>query len=140
MSNLESNMFYTFVIVSCIILPITNAIQVRMIKAVYNSAHDNKFHDDNAVGIHLVKSTTSCLVECDKDLRCISFFFNNLTKSCILQSDPFVYTVMTKSGTGWKFYLTQDRKFVINSSIYLSTFIILPSNIFTKKENMVLFL
>ena len=119
MSNLESNIFITFVIVSCIILPITDAFQVGKIKAVKNSAHDNKFHDDNAVGIYLAKSTTSCFVECAKDLRCISFFFNSLTKSCILQADPFVYTVLTKSGTGWKFYLTQDCKFVIFLWLFL---------------------
>ena len=115
MSNLESNMFYAFVIVSCIIIPIIDAFQVRKIQARHDSAHDNKFHDDNAVGIYSVKSKILCLVECAKDLRCISFFFNGLTEECILHSDPFVYTDMEKSGTGWKFYLLRYRKFVIFS-------------------------
>ena len=140
MSNLESNIFITFVIVSCIILPITDAFQVGKIKAVYNSAHDNKFHNDNAIGIYLAKSMTSCFVECAKDLRCISFFFNSLTKSCILQADPFVYTVMTKSGTGWKFYLTQDRKFVIDSSIPFNIYMFTFKYTCIYKENMVLYL
>ncbi|CAG2227102.1 unnamed protein product [Mytilus edulis] len=54
-------------------------------------------------------SIAECDMRCSLNPRCVSFFCNSLTRLCILHSNPFTYTVIPNSGTGWIFYVTRDR-------------------------------
>ncbi|VDI84108.1 Hypothetical predicted protein [Mytilus galloprovincialis] len=45
-------------------------------------------------------------MECLNQNRCVSYFYNGVSNTCILHEDPFTYTIRSQSGAGWKFYIT----------------------------------
>ncbi|CAC5390771.1 unnamed protein product [Mytilus coruscus] len=82
---------------------------IRLISAHHKPEYDNKYEEENAIGADHVRSVGLCGIKCVSNARCLSFFYNNLTGMCVLHSDPFTYTVLSSSATGWKFYLSQER-------------------------------
>ncbi|CAG2227103.1 unnamed protein product [Mytilus edulis] len=80
-----------------------------VISAHHKPDADGKFEDQNNDEIIVSISIAECDMRCSLNPRCVSFFYNSLTKLCIVHSNPFTYTVITKSGTGWRFYVTRDR-------------------------------
>ncbi|XP_071143548.1 uncharacterized protein [Mytilus edulis] len=83
--------------------------RTRLISAHHKPEYDNKYEKENAIGTYLVRSVGLCGINCLSNARCLSFFYNNLKGICVLHSDPFIYTVMSTSAKGWKFYLSQER-------------------------------
>ncbi|CAG2227104.1 unnamed protein product [Mytilus edulis] len=65
----------------------------------------NQINDETMFSI----SIAECDMRCSLNPRCVSFFYNSLTKLCILHSNPFTYTVLPNSGIGWRLYVTRDR-------------------------------
>ncbi|VDI09641.1 Hypothetical predicted protein [Mytilus galloprovincialis] len=91
------------------IIPVLSESGIELISAQHIPEYDNKYEETNAVETYHVKFVLECAVQCSSHKCCISFFHNRLTGSCILHSDPFVYTIMTLSEEGWSFYLTRER-------------------------------
>lgn len=85
-------------------------VNTQKLVAVHKKDYDNYYESSNAVRMQYVSSLAGCMVECTKEKQCLSYFFNTITKDCVLHSDPFTYTKMTESGDGWTFYLTHDGK------------------------------
>ena len=84
----------------------------RKIYAVKNVFFDDTYSRELAVGISKTRSALGCIVECTNEKRCLSVFYNKMTKECVLQSDPFTYTVPTsESGSGWGFYRITDGRY-----------------------------
>ena len=103
--------FKTFFVQLLLFFKLVNGISV--ISARRLQELDDTFETENAEETLFTKSVTECGTKCSMNRRCVSFFFNTLTQMCILHSDPFTYTVRTKSAPGWRFYITQERKFNI---------------------------
>ncbi|VDI43788.1 Hypothetical predicted protein [Mytilus galloprovincialis] len=78
------------------------------ISAHYKPDADGKFENQNNDEIIVSISIAECDMRCSLNPRCVSFFYNTLTKLCILHSNPFTYTVIPNSGTEWRFYETRD--------------------------------
>ena len=88
------------------------------ISAHHKSIFDDTYEDKNSIEILTVNAVFECSIICSLNKRCVSFFFNTLTKTCILHRDPFIYTVITKSAAGWKFYITRDSKYMYTFLIF----------------------
>ncbi|CAG2253491.1 unnamed protein product [Mytilus edulis] len=100
-------LFKTFFVQLLLFSKLVNGISV--ISARRLQELDDTFETGNAEESLFTKSVTKCGTKCSMNRRCVSFFFNTLTHMCILHSDPFTYTVRTKSAPGWRFYITQER-------------------------------
>ncbi|CAC5364732.1 unnamed protein product [Mytilus coruscus] len=92
-----------------IIVAVLSESGIRLISAHHKPEYDNNYEVENAIGAFQVAFVRECGIKCLSNKRCLSFFYNNLTGTCILHSDPFTYTVMSFSEKGWKFYLSQER-------------------------------
>ncbi|CAC5405866.1 unnamed protein product [Mytilus coruscus] len=82
---------------------------IRKLSGIYQNSFDEKYEDVNAVSIHSEISLLDCFVRCSNEQKCLTIFYNRITKICILHSDPFTYTAMSKTGIGWRSYLTKDE-------------------------------
>lgn len=81
-----------------------------IISAHHKPEADGKFGNETNDETMFSISIAECNMRCSLNPRCVSFFYNSLTKLCILHSNPFTYTVIPNSGTGWRLYVTRDRK------------------------------
>ncbi|VDI22610.1 Hypothetical predicted protein [Mytilus galloprovincialis] len=80
-----------------------------IISAHHKPEADGKFGNQTNDETMFSISIAECNMRCSLNSRCVSFFYNSLTKLCILHSNPFTYTVIPNLGTGWKLYVTRDR-------------------------------
>ncbi|CAC5405867.1 MRC [Mytilus coruscus] len=81
---------------------------IRQLSGIYQNSFDEKYEDVNAVSINSEISLLDCFERCSNEQECLTIFYNRITKICILHSDPFTYTAMSKTGVGWRSYLTKD--------------------------------
>ncbi|XP_063442975.1 uncharacterized protein LOC134723285 [Mytilus trossulus] len=102
------NISIIFLFMHTMFIAVKSESRFRLISAHRKPEYDNKYEVENAIGVYNVRFV-ECTVKCVSNTRCLSFFYNNLTRVCILHSDPFTYTVMSFSEKGWKFYLSQER-------------------------------
>ena len=91
------------------IINVSTYVKVKMMASVQSSI-DNKYQTSGALEIYEGISRFDCLQDCNANTQCVSFFFKEAIKKCILHSTTFWRTTPAKSGTGWKFYLTADGK------------------------------
>lgn len=114
--NNKENMLFQIIIWSifCIQNNLVFCFSKFQISTNHQSMFDDQYEDGNSIGMITVNSLVKCTVHCSLNKRCVSFFFNTLTKTCILHRDPFIYTVISKSAAGWKFYITIDSKYTFS--------------------------
>jgi len=83
--------------------------QLRL-KSVPQPNFNNKYQTSGAVGIDHITTIIICLLECSRNVKCVSFFFSTSQQKCILHSKKFWDNQPSSSGDGWKFYITEDGK------------------------------
>lgn len=115
----RSKMEVSYSVLLCILLyfELITGTLVREITSQYVHAYDGTYENEKSLGISNVGSSMQCSIKCLNDNRCVSFFYNTITKTCILHADPFTYTNRPKSGTGWIFFQTFISKYT-NSKLF----------------------
>lgn len=81
-----------------------------------------------AVGSSIVRGLASCTNQCFQNKKCMTFFYNNDTKQCILHSKTFKYSQPMQTGTGWKMYLLTESKYRV---------LMRHCSIFIRKDNYI---
>lgn len=78
------------------------------LKAVPQPNFDNKYQTSGAVGIDHIAKIIPCLLQCSRNVKCVSFFLSTSQQKCILHSKTFWDNPPSSSEDGWKFYITED--------------------------------
>lgn len=79
--------------------------------ALNDPSYNGHYHIANAVQQTFVESLLDCASICLHATRCLSYFYNTLSKECILHAIAFGHTIPSYADTGWKYYLTEDREY-----------------------------
>lgn len=79
--------------------------------ALNDPSYNGHYHIANAVQQTFVESLLDCASICLHATRCLSYFYNTLSKECILHAISFGHTIPSYADTGWKYYLTEDREY-----------------------------
>ncbi|CAC5387231.1 unnamed protein product [Mytilus coruscus] len=68
----------------------------------------NIFQTEGNVGLIQTIGLLQCFLSCLRNQMCLTLFFKNDIKLCILHSKTFYYKQPTKSGVGWEAYQIKD--------------------------------
>lgn len=82
-----------------------------------NPTFDTKFQYEFAVGANHDVTITQCTMECLCNMRCLTYFYNGINRSCILHEMVFQFFDPVYQDNGWKFYEVVKRKFVKRLSL-----------------------
>lgn len=73
----------------------------------------DKIQYNNNIGTSTTSNLWGCYFECFRELRCLTFFYNSVTKTCVLHSKTFKYTPPEITEAGWTTYVFEDGKFSV---------------------------
>ncbi|CAC5397116.1 MRC [Mytilus coruscus] len=74
-------------------------------RASFKREHFERFELTGAINTVIVSTKIGCFETCFLDNSCLSLFYNDNTKQCVLHSKDFMFKSPQRSGTGWTHYV-----------------------------------
>lgn len=107
LSLLSLNVFTTFSIL-LVGVSVGGFIKSKF-RASFKREHVERFEFTGAIHSVIVLTKIGCFETCFLDNNCLSLFYNDNTKQCVLHSKDFIFKSPQLSGTGWTHYVIDGK-------------------------------
>lgn len=103
-------MIYTNVFGFILLLTTIVYCEKFLFKALKVLNHEGKIQYSGAVGITIEKNRLFCYIGCIRNLKCLTFFYNDISQKCVLHSKAFHFEGPDQTEQGWIVYVLENSK------------------------------
>ena len=102
-------------------LIVSSTSQIRIMKSSIRTVHSGMVEYSGSIQERLTSSIIECAHSCSENDKCVSYFYNMISKHCVMHSKDFIFQSPSDTSSGWKYYVTRDgRLCVILGFLYLT--------------------
>ena len=91
-------------------LIVNSTSQIRIMKSKIRTVHSGMVEYSGSIQERLTSSIIECTKTCSENDKCVSFFYNFISKHCVVHSKDFIFQNPSDSSSGWKYYVTRDGR------------------------------
>lgn len=91
-------------------LIVSSTSQIRIMKSSIRMVHSGMVEYSGSVQERLTSSIIECAHTCSENDKCVSYFYNIISKNCVMHSKDFIYQNPSHNSSGWKYYVTREGR------------------------------
>ena len=90
-------------------------------KSSIRTVHSGMVEYSGSIQERLTSSIIECARTCSENDKCVSYFYNSISKHCVMHSKDFIFQNPSGNSSGWKYYVTRDGRLCVIGGLWYLT-------------------